>query len=79
MGMNQARERKRASTKRCYFEGTNWKFYCKQRTYKSSTYNNRRSFDAKQTRFEAKDGPKTAFNMALKHSLGTEKAPAGRG
>ena len=47
--------------KKCYFGGTNSRFLCKQRTYKSSMCKKTRNFDAKRTQIGAKNGQKPPF------------------
>ena len=63
--------------KRCFFDGTNSLFYCKQMTYRSSNASNWRTFGAKLTQIEAKKRPKIALFSPSKRGLGAVKALAG--
>ena len=74
MGMNLVSGRKRGSAKRCYFDGTNSMFCCKQTTYKSSMCKNRRIFDTKRIQIEPKKGPEAPSCVASKRGLGVENA-----
>jgi hypothetical protein len=39
---------------------------------------NKRTFDAKRTQIDAKNGPKTAFHLAARRGFRAEKALAGK-
>jgi len=59
--MNRTGGIERGSAKKMFFDGTNSRFYCKHRTYKSSVLKTNWVFSANKVKFMPRIGQKTHF------------------